>query len=123
MNFAGTPDSWNCIDCGVNTAPGMPSRGKVMRAFDRAQRFKRDDLDLTLTFSEECEVYNVKESVWRSAGVDSTGGCLCIGCLEKRIGRRLTRKDFDRKHPFNRMPGTKRLRDRRDVRSQRIQLR
>jgi hypothetical protein len=29
------------------------------------------------------------------------GGCLCIGCLERRIGRKLKPKDFERNHPFN----------------------
>jgi hypothetical protein len=41
------------------------------------------------------------------------GGCLCIGCLEKRIGRRPKPKDFDPDHPFNEMPTTPRLLDRR----------
>jgi hypothetical protein len=43
------------------------------------------------------------------------GGCLCIGCLEKRLGRRLKPKDFPRDHPLNdvRVPGTERLRRRR----------
>jgi hypothetical protein len=42
---------------------------------------------------------------------------LCIGCLEKRLGRRLKPKDFQRDHPFNayHMPCTPRLRDRRGV--------
>jgi hypothetical protein len=40
-------------------------------------------------------------------------GCLCIGCLEKRIGRRLKPKDFT-DHPFNQLPGTPRLLNRRD---------
>jgi hypothetical protein len=35
--------------------------------------------------------------------------CLCIGCLEKRIGRTLTPRDFPRKHPFNKTPGTERF--------------
>jgi hypothetical protein len=37
------------------------------------------------------------------------GGCLCIGCLEKRIGPTLTPKEFSRKHPLNKMPDTERL--------------
>ena len=42
-------------------------------------------------------------------------GCLCIGCLEKRIGRRLKPKDFLRGDPFNDdlLPGTPRLLKRR----------
>jgi len=43
------------------------------------------------------------------------GGCLCIGCLERRLGRRLTPKDFSRRHPFNKTPGTGRLIERRDL--------
>jgi hypothetical protein len=36
------------------------------------------------------------------------GGCLCIRCLEKRLGRQLKPKDFLRDHEFNdlRVPGT-----------------
>jgi len=45
--------------------------------------------------------------------MEGWGGCLCIGCLEKRIGRRLKPKDFLRDHPFNLMPGTQRLLERR----------
>jgi hypothetical protein len=41
------------------------------------------------------------------------GGCLCIGCLEKRIGRSLTPKDFPRGDAFNKVPGTERLLSRR----------
>jgi hypothetical protein len=39
------------------------------------------------------------------------GGCLCIGCLEKRIGRRMTPADFP-DHPFKALPGTPRLLER-----------
>jgi hypothetical protein len=41
------------------------------------------------------------------------GGCLCIGCIEKRIGRELKPKDFEPYHAFNDMPGTTRLMKRR----------
>ena len=37
------------------------------------------------------------------------GGCLCVGCLEKRLGRRLKPKDFERDDPFNQLPGSARL--------------
>ena len=41
-------------------------------------------------------------------------GCLCIGCLENRVGRTLNRYDFIVGHPFHerRFPRTKRLNDR-----------
>jgi hypothetical protein len=37
------------------------------------------------------EYYAVSEAVWP---LDPLGGMLCIGCLEDRIGRRLTPVDF-----------------------------
>jgi hypothetical protein len=40
-----------------------------------------------------CESYMVTDDVWTAAG--DPQGFLCIGCLEARIGRRLTRADFD----------------------------
>ena len=43
------------------------------------------------------------------------GGCLCIGCLERRLGRQLCPKDFPQGRPFNsaEVPGTERLQSRR----------
>jgi hypothetical protein len=43
------------------------------------------------------------------------GGCLCVGCLEKRLGRRLKANDFRRHDPINHpsLPGTERLLKRR----------
>lgn len=61
----------------------------------------------------DAEVYTVRPAIWKRAGMEDWGGCLCIGCLEKRIGRRLKPKDFLRDHPFNSMPGTERLLSRR----------
>jgi hypothetical protein len=40
------------------------------------------------------EWYMVRDSVWNAAGMETMGGCLCIGCLEERLGRRLTPEDF-----------------------------
>jgi hypothetical protein len=37
--------------------------------------------------------FMVTDEVWAAAG--DPQGCLCVGCLEERIGRRLTRADFD----------------------------
>jgi len=43
------------------------------------------------------------------------GGCLCVGCLEKQLGRKLKPKDFERDHGFNLpgMPASPRLKKRR----------
>jgi hypothetical protein len=50
------------------------------------------------TYSDEpgalTEWYLVTAKVWQAAMHGEPGGQLCIGCLEKRIGRRLTRADF-----------------------------
>jgi Protein of unknown function (DUF2695) len=40
------------------------------------------------------EYYMVEDAVWAAAGLEPEGGILCIGCLEKRIGRTLMRCDF-----------------------------
>jgi hypothetical protein len=63
-------------------------------------------------FGPNTELYMVRHSVWERAGMTPWGGCLCVGCLEKRIGRRLKPKDFT-DHVFNDMPGTERLLSRR----------
>jgi hypothetical protein len=101
-------ESQCCIDCGYNTHPGAPPR-------ELAEFLMNRDGTFPVRFTEDCEVYIVKESVWKASGVAPYGGCLCIGCLEKRIGRKLKPKDFRPGHPFNNpgMPCTERLRDRR----------
>jgi hypothetical protein len=60
----------------------------------------------------DAEVYAVHDKVWRKAGMEPWGGCLCISCLEKRLGRRLKPKDFVPDDPFNAMPATERLLER-----------
>jgi hypothetical protein len=45
---------------------------------------------LTETFQE---YYMVKDNVWLRAKSDKEG-FLCIGCLENRLGRRLSYQDF-----------------------------
>jgi hypothetical protein len=104
------PESWACVDCGINTAPGFLNRGQAEQAF--AADWENQGVKQTV--DEWSEVYTVKSAVWRAAGMEDFGGCLCIGCLEIRIGRTLVPKDFKRNHPFHWLPGTKRLLARRD---------
>jgi hypothetical protein len=68
------------------------------------------DGDIPMTVSENSELYMVRDAVWKQAGIEPYGGCLCVGCLEKRIGRKLKPKDFVRDHSFNdpRLPCTER---------------
>jgi hypothetical protein len=105
-----TPESWACIDCGINTAPGHPTRRQLEAAFCAVGNGGES---VPLMFDEKCEVYAVKHPVWEAAGMAPLDGCLCIGCLETRIGRTLKPKDFDKKHPFYSLPGTDRLEGRR----------
>lgn len=44
--------------------------------------------------SEINEYYMVHDHVWLTAGMAAEGGMLCIGCLEKHLGRELNRSDF-----------------------------
>jgi hypothetical protein len=103
-----TPESHCCIDCGYNTQPGAPPR-------ELAEFLMNRDGMVPLTHTDEDEVYIVKDKLWKAAGMTPWGGCLCVGCLERRIGRKLKPKDFERGHVFNDpgMPCTDRLRDRR----------
>ena len=104
------PESWACIDCGINTAPGILNRVRAEQAF--AADWNNEGVQQTV--DEWSEVYIVKLKVWQAAGMEAMGGCLCIGCLEGRIGRTLLPQDFLRNHPFHWLPGTKRLMERRD---------
>jgi hypothetical protein len=55
-----------CVDCGIDTCPCTGKR----------------------------EWYMVHKAVWAKAGMERDGGYLCIGCLERRLGRMLRPRDF-----------------------------
>jgi hypothetical protein len=102
------PVSWHCIDCGVNTAPGLLNRAEAEKAFAA-----HSDCRVEQTIDEKSEVYCVRKEVWAQTGLDCYSGCLCIGCLESRLGRKLEPKDFQPDHRLNWLPGTERLMNRR----------
>jgi len=60
-----------CADCGLNTLPrdkdGKPKKG-------------------------HCEYFRVSNELWNSVASDLR--FLCVGCFEKRLGRKLTWRDF-----------------------------
>jgi hypothetical protein len=103
---AGTPESWDCIDCGMNTAPGLLNAAETVMAFWKQGH-------APMNFDERCEVYTVKSDAWQAAGMAWDGGCLCVGCLEVRLDRRLRPKDFKTKNGLNWKPCTDRLMSRR----------
>jgi hypothetical protein len=102
------PESWHCIDCGANTAPGLLNRAQAEKAFSA-----QSDCRIEQTIDDTSEIYCVRREVWANTGLDCYGGCLCIGCLESRLGRKLEPKDFEPDHRLNWLPGTERLMNRR----------
>jgi len=95
------PESWHCIDCGMNTAPGLLNRAEMEIAIQElSDRWKKGEA-VPQHITKESEVYTVRKMVWKKAGMEVMGGCLYIGCLEKPIGRRLKPKDFLRDDAFN----------------------
>src|SRR5262249_636492 len=67
------PESWNCIDCGINTAPGCSTRAEV------EQHFKAGHHDgVPQRIDGRSEIYQVRDAVWKKAGIEPFGGCLCI---------------------------------------------
>jgi hypothetical protein len=99
-------ESHRCIDCGADTAPGNPSRAEVERAYAAGHR-------VNFRYDLQSEVYMVHPHVWAAAGMRPWGGCLCVGCLERRLGRKLIPDDFQFDHVFNTdLPGTRRLQER-----------
>jgi hypothetical protein len=108
-------ESWLCVDCGVNTAPGMPD-GPTTR------------IDIALngvSITHENEIYDVKNAIWEQAGMRPWSGCLCIGCIEKRLGRQLRPKDFSRhdREVWAETPCTERLLNRRGFATVTVQTR
>ena len=87
-----------------------------MRFSSRLSRYTRaadwSDKGVTQTINSWSEVYTVKPAVWKAAGMEPMDGCLCIGCLEQRLGRTLTARDFP-SHPLNTVHGKERLLSRR----------
>jgi hypothetical protein len=104
------PESWLCVECGFNTAPGLFNRAELEQAIDVAKLAGRwgDEDGIPQSYNCQSEVYQVRAPIWKQANMEPFGGCLCVGCLEKRLGRRLKPKDFKHDHPFNQMPGTAR---------------
>ena len=71
------------------------------RLFPRRRRYEdREDWRKIAKPCVDCagdfdERYMVKCEIWAASGLARDGGVLCIGCLERRLGRRLTPDDFD----------------------------
>ena len=51
-----TPESWCCVDCGINTLPGCPTRIEMERAMNGAALWL-EPASFQLEFNEHYEVY------------------------------------------------------------------
>jgi hypothetical protein len=63
-------------------------------------------MDCGVNTSEANEYYMLHNHIWNAIS-KTKGGMLCIGCAEKRLGRRLTAADFS-VCELNRSPSTQR---------------
>jgi hypothetical protein len=90
-----------CSDCGADTTPCTRKRGCRHKG--------------------RWEFYMAHHRLWRAAGAGK--GFLCIGCLELRLGRKLTARDFtcaliNDPHPWD----TPRLNERKGLDRQNLKL-
>ncbi len=79
VGTACTPPAW-CVDCRANTTPCTVMRRWGQRACPAHHGW---------------EIYMIADAVWAAAdGPARPHGFLCVGCLERRLGRELTAADF-----------------------------
>lgn len=105
-------ESYLCVDCGFDTHPGTLTRAEAEKDAARQITAGKRNWSQTVRVDSRAETYIVHDHLWKAAGMEPWGGCLCIGCLERRIGRPLIRDDFA-EHVFNTYyPGTPRLLER-----------
>jgi hypothetical protein len=113
LDFKGTwSESFLCVDCGFDTSPGNLNRAEAEQEAKRQVRSGKRKWSISVRHTTQSETFYVHDHVWKAAGMGPWGGVLCVGCLEQRIGRRLTPDDFDPDHPFSFLPGTPRLLER-----------
>lgn len=67
-----TPESWACIDCGINTAPGHLNREQM----EQALAIDWNDQGVEQSYGQLTEIYHVKPKVWKAAGMEPWG----VGC-------------------------------------------
>ena len=63
-------ESWVCVDCGINTAPGHPTRVEWEQHIKTSlaiENLSGKALPLHLRYDEHCEVYIVRDAVWKAA--------------------------------------------------------
>ena len=80
LDFKGTmSESYLCI-CGYNTAPGNLNSAEAEEEAARQMRSGKRKWKILVTHDRRSETYFVHDHVWKAAGVEDWGGCLCIRC-------------------------------------------
>jgi len=65
------PESWHCIDCGTNTAPGLLNRVDMEIAIAALGDAWHQGKAINQHIDSDSEVYHVKDRVWSKAGIAS----------------------------------------------------
>lgn len=77
----------------VYLVDGVPMLAKTSRFKPGTSRSKCMDC-VDCGMPARLEYFVVRNEVWAATGISTPGECLCIGCVEQRIGRRLVPDDF-----------------------------
>ena len=68
------PESWCCVDCDKNTAPGFLNRADMEKAVKAlGEKWHTEEEGITLTFNINTEVFHVRDAVWKAAGMGPKG--------------------------------------------------
>ena len=68
------PESWNCIDCGLDTAPGCLNRQQMEERVAKIGEEAWENGGIQFKNKSQSEVYIVRDRVWKDAG--NVTGCL-----------------------------------------------
>lgn len=69
-------------------------RNHIRRQIEKLTGFDPFCVDCRVDTHHIQESYMVHDRVWKKAGMKPDGGRLCVGCIERRLGRKLNCNDF-----------------------------
>jgi hypothetical protein len=90
LNIFAESDDGGCTQVSIR----LPTAALAKAYADAINGVGFECLDCGVNTSKISEYYVVHDEVWLKANPDRAG-MLCIGCLETRLGRKLTPRDFD----------------------------
>ena len=64
-----TTESWCCVDCGMNTAPGFLNRADMEKAANAlGEKWRTGEEGIKQTVNENTELFMVRDAVGRRPG-------------------------------------------------------